>query len=84
MMQTLFSDAMKRKFARYGYTLPDVVFWNVESRHNLFHASAFSENIQLASGQSAAVFEALMNADHMTPYDFMMKTLNSERYERIH
>ncbi len=81
---TLFSDAMKRKFARYGYTLPDVVFWNVESRHNLFHASAFSENIQLASGQSAAVFEALMNADHMTPYDFMMKTLNSERYERIH
>lgn len=80
---TLISDEMKRRFAGYGYTLPKLVFWNVNSRRSTFFADQNSENIILASGQSASVFSSLCRCDALTPYEYMCSVLNSERYEKI-
>ena len=33
--QTVFEDA-KEKYDDYGYHLPNVVYWNVDSRHQQF------------------------------------------------
>jgi hypothetical protein len=74
---------MKRRFAGYGYTLPKLVFWNVNSRRSTFFADQNSENIILASGQSASVFSSLCRCDALTPYEYMCSVLNSERYEKI-
>lgn len=78
-----FYDAMKRKFAEAGYDIPNIVFWNVNSRNNVFHADSNKKGVQLCSGQSTTTFKQLMQCIGMTPVEMMMKVINSERYEAI-
>lgn len=78
-----FYDAMKRKFAEAGYDIPNIVFWNVNSRNNVFHADSNKKGVQLCSGQSTTTFKQLMQCIRMTPVEMMMKVINSERYEAI-
>lgn len=35
-----FYDKMEKKFREAGYIIPNVIFWNVDSRHDVFHADA--------------------------------------------
>ena len=79
----LFYDLMKKQFEDNGYDMPNVVFWNVNSRSSTYHASFDRKGVQLASGQSATVFESLTKGVCLTPYEYMMSVLNGERYERI-
>ncbi len=79
----LFYDTMKQRFENSGYQIPNIVFWNVNSRHNTYHASFDREGVQLASGQSPVVFESLIKGVNLTPYDYMLSVLNTERYEKI-
>ena len=79
----LFYDAMKKRYAEAGYEIPNVVFWNVDSRHDIFHADGKRKGVQLCSGQSASTFKTLMASIGMTPIEMMVKTLNDKRYEKI-
>ena len=79
----LFYDEMQRRYAAAGYEIPNVVFWNVESRHDIFHADGKRKGVQLCSGQSASTFKTLMGSIGMTPIEMMVKTLNDKRYENI-
>lgn len=78
-----FYDTMKARYADAGYEIPNIVFWNVNSRHNVFHADHRRKGVQLCSGQSVTVFKQLMQAIGMTPVEMMMKTINSDRYSAI-
>ena len=78
-----FYDEMQARFRASGYELPNVIFWNVASRHNVFHADRTRRGVQLVSGQSASVFRQVMDAVGMTPVEAMKKTLESERYAPI-
>lgn len=78
-----FYDAMKKKFAAAGYDIPNIVFWNVDSRNNVFHADANRKGVQLCSGQSTTTFKQLMDCIGMTPVEMMMKVINSDRYAAI-
>jgi hypothetical protein len=66
-----------------GYTIPNIVFWNVNSRNDIFHADANRKGVQLVSGQSASTFKQLMQAVGMNPVEMMLQVLNSERYQPI-
>ena len=79
----MFYDEMKARFADAGYTIPKVVFWNVESRNDVFHADANREGVQLVSGHSTNTFKVLLKCLDMTPYEMMLEVLNSERYAGI-
>ena len=74
---------MRARFAQYGYEIPTVVFWNCESRHDVFHADASRKGVVLVSGQSAGTFKNLIGAIGMTPVEFMNKTVLSKRYEPV-
>lgn len=78
-----FYDDMKHKFKKHGYEIPNVVFWNVNSRHDVFHADRDRKGVQLCSGQSATTFKQLMKCIGMTPVEMMIKVTNSERYEAV-
>lgn len=69
----------------YGYTMPQIIYWNVAARDNHFQAKADSCGVMLASGSSPAIFEGIMKMQDttVTPYDAMMAVLNSERYKPI-
>ena len=76
-------EDIQEQFDEYGYKLPDIVFWNVASRNNVFHADADRRNVQLASGESPAIFKSVIECLGFTPFESMMKVLNSERYRAI-
>ena len=78
-----FYDQMKERFAEVGYEIPNIVFWNVNSRNDTFHADSKRKGVQLCSGQSTTTFKQLMGCVGMTPVEMMMKVINSERYEPI-
>ena len=78
-----FYDQMKNEFARNGYEIPSIIFWNVESRHDVFHTDKNRKGTILCSGQSASIFKQLMSSVNYTPMEFMMKTVNAKRYDPI-
>lgn len=78
-----FYDNMAALYASHGYTIPNIVFWNVNSRNDVFHADANRRGVQLVSGQSASTFKQLMQSVGMNPVEMMENVLNSERYQPI-
>ena len=78
-----FYDKMAHKFKKNGYDIPNIVFWNVDSRNDVFHADSTRKGVQLVSGQSASTFKNLLSCIGMTPVEAMLKVLNSDRYDAI-
>lgn len=78
-----FYEKMANKFNKNGYKIPNIVFWNVNSRHDVFHADKTRAGVQLCSGQSVTVFKQLLGCIGYTPVEMMEKVINSERYDCI-
>ena len=78
-----FYTQMKNDFANAGYDIPNIVFWNVNSRNDTYHAVSKYEGVQLMSGQSASVFKTMLENIGTTPYQAMLNVLNSEVYNDI-
>ncbi|MBP0972119.1 MAG: DUF2828 family protein [Oscillospiraceae bacterium] len=79
--QTLF-DAMRSNYAAHGYTLPEIVFWNVASRHQNIPVSRSQTGAALVSGASPAVFDMVIGGE-VSPEIVMEQIIGSERYARI-
>jgi len=78
---TNFENA-KKAFAKYGYQLPIVVFWNVQSRAKQQPVTINEQGVVLVSGCSPRVFSMVMSGN-LSPYAFMLETLGIERYKKI-
>lgn len=78
-----FYDKMKAKFEREGFTLPEIVFWNVDARQDTFHTTAHKKNVRMVSGQATSIFKSLIDGKTHTPYEFMLEVLFSDRYDKI-
>lgn len=78
-----FYSNMRAKFAQYGYEIPTIVFWQVNSRHDVFHADKNRKGVILVSGSSTGTFRNLIGAVGKSPLDFMMNIIDSKRYEPI-
>ena len=78
-----FYDYVSMVYEEHGYKIPNVVFWNVNSRHDVFLADKYRKGVQLVSGQSASTFKNLVGCVDKTPIEMMYSVLNSERYQAI-
>lgn len=78
-----FYDYVSRVYAEHGYKIPNVVFWNVDSRNDVFLADKNRKGVQLVSGQSASTFKNLISCVDKTPVEMMYEVLNGERYKTI-
>ena len=77
-----FVDAMKAKFARYGYRCPKLILWNVQARNDTVLSK--QEDVLLVSGQAASTFRELCgNLDGKTAWDLMLETLGNKMYDCI-
>lgn len=77
-------DDMRDKYAKAGYALPNVIFWNVASRHDTYLARSNYKGVQLVSGSSPSVFRSIMGFfNGMTPLDCVKEVLNTARYAPI-
>ena len=78
-----FYEKMAYRFNKFGYQIPNVIFWNVASRHDVFHADKTRTGVQLVSGQSVTVFRQVMQCVGMNPVEAMEKIIGSARYDAI-
>ena len=72
----------KNLFARNGYQLPRVVFWNVASRNRQQPVTKNEQGVALVSGCTPRIFSMLQSGD-LDPYSYMMEVLGGERYAPI-
>ena len=75
-------DNAKASYAAAGYKLPDLVFWNVDSRHEQQPVKENDRGIALVSGNSPRIFSMVMDGE-LNPYDFMLSVIDTERYAPI-
>jgi len=78
-----FLEEMTRRFRDAGYTMPKVLFWNVEGRNSTFHAKFTNPNAVFASGYSASAFTSIIKGITKTAYDVMYDTLMDAQYDRV-
>ena len=78
---TNFENA-KASYAAAGYKLPDLVFWNVDSRNEQQPVKENDRGVALVSGCSPRVFSMVMDGE-LNPYAFMLSVIDTERYAPI-
>lgn len=76
-------ESMKLQFANAGYTMPNIVFWNVNGRKGNQPAKANQKGVVLVSGYSPAIMAQLLDNADISPKAIMLKTVLSDRYEKI-
>lgn len=79
--ETVF-ETMRKRFARCGYRLPDVIFWNVASRQQNIPVSRAETGAALVSGASPAIFDMVIGGE-ITPENVMNRIIESERYAKV-
>ena len=67
------------EWGKYGYKIPNLVFWNVDARQN--NIPMIGEGASFVSGMSPSIYQTI--ATGKTGYDLMMAKLDSPRYEIV-
>jgi hypothetical protein len=78
--QETLMEGIARKWAAAGYTMPHIIYWNVDARQNNIPMLG-NGPISFVSGFSPSIFETIMSGK--TGYELMMEKLNSDRYSVI-
>jgi hypothetical protein len=74
-------EAAKQKYSDSGYKLPNIVFWNVDSRNRNLPVQQDERGVAMVSGFSPVIFK--MAVENKTPVEVMMDTIGAERYSKI-
>lgn len=72
----------KNLFAKAGYKLPEIVFWNVASRNRQQPVTKNEQGVALVSGFTPRLF-SMVAGGNINPYAFMLEVVDSERYAKI-
>lgn len=72
----------KSQYEKHGYQLPQIVFWNVDSRRRQQPVTMNESGVVLVSGCTPQIFSMLKD-NCLNPYQYMMEVISSERYEKI-
>ena len=77
-METLL-EKIAKQWAVYGYTIPHLIFWNLDARQE--NIPALNGRFSYVSGFSMNMIETILSGKD--GYDLMMMKLDTERYSRI-
>ena len=75
-------QAAKQAYEAAGYRLPELVFWNVNSRNRQQPVTVNDRGVALVSGCSPRIF-SLVTGGNLDPVSYMLGVLNTERYAPI-
>ncbi len=75
-------EQAKRLYRAHGYRLPQIVFWNVQSRNQHQPVKMNEQGCALVSGCTPRIFSQVMSGE-MEPWKNMMHVLMSKRYAPI-
>lgn len=74
---------IERKYAEAGYTVPNIVFWNLNARAGQSPVKFDKKGTALVSGFSPAILQSILAAEDLDPVSVMIKTICSPRYAVI-
>lgn len=72
-------DTIRKRFAHFGYQLPRLVFWNVNSRTGTIPVRENELGVGLVSGFSVNICNMVLS-DELDPFVCLKKILESKRY----
>lgn len=73
---------IEAKYRGYGYKLPRLVFWNVNSRTNTIPVRENDMGVALVSGFSVNICKMVMSGK-TDPFQCLLETLNTPRYQPV-
>lgn len=73
---------MKKRFESYGYKLPQIIFWNVNSITGCLPVTVNDTGCALVSGFSPVLFDMTISGE-LDPMRLMRETLENERYRLV-
>lgn len=76
-------EMIKKNYREAGYTLPQLIFWNVNSKQNNVPVKSNEKGVALVSGYSPIIFKNLIGNKDLSPISIMLEVLNGKRYEKI-
>ena len=74
-------EGIREKWARHGYRMPKLIYWNVQARQNNIPEDIGVGDVSFVSGMSPSIFETIMSGK--TGIEMMKEKLDSARYEVI-
>jgi hypothetical protein len=74
-------ETAKQKFEEAGYSLPSIVYWNVDAKDVHFPVYSDEYNTYLISGRSPTVFKIVLEGKSQR--DIVDDIVNSDRYKKI-
>lgn len=75
-------DEIRARYEEHGYSIPRLVFWNVNSRTGTIPVRENKLGVALVSGFSVNVVKMVMSGE-LDPYACLLETLNTKRYEPV-
>ena len=75
-------EVINQRFEDAGYSMPRLVFWNLDSRTGTIPVKENEFGVALVSGFSVNICKMVMSGK-TDPYECLLETLNSERYDPI-
>jgi hypothetical protein len=76
-------EKIKRKYHKYGYKIPQIIFWNVRANTKDFPVTIEDNNTALISGFSTSILKSVLAGSDISPLGVMLRTLENERYDAI-
>jgi hypothetical protein len=76
-------EMVRKMFTDAGYELPNIIYWNIQSRGENVPVRFDEQGTALISGFSPSIMTSLLSGANMSPVSIMMETIGKERYSCI-
>lgn len=76
-------ENINKMYANYGYTRPQIVFWNVAANTGDFPITVNDTGTTLVSGFSPSILKSLITQTEWTPLNILHEVINDKRYDPI-
>ncbi len=74
-------EFIKKEYEAAGYTVPQIVFWNLNGRAGNSPVTYNETGTALVSGFSPSIVKSVLGGEEMTPISIMLKTVMTQRYD---
>lgn len=74
---------IRSEYEQHGYTLPSIIYWNIQSRNKNFPVRFDEKGTALVSGLSPSIMKSILIGNIDSPEHIMNITIDSDRYKMI-
>jgi hypothetical protein len=74
---------IEKMYVDAGYKMPQIVYWNIQSRNGGIPVAFDKQGTALVSGFSPAIMSSLVKGEITSPQQIMDDTILGERYSQI-